>query len=503
MARKKKKAARARNAKGHFVKKTVKRKKAKRAHAAAPAVKRKKSGRKKAKRPAHTKAFRRHKVRAHKRKKKSGGKVTVKRHYSRETPRRTKRRRAAAREVIMVRESPRRRRKKARRRSSAREVLFEAQAPKPKRRRKKAKRSRKGTPVTIRRKVGKKRRATKVFVSGKKRRGAKKVRVKRRRKGHTRIVPVYVSAPRPRKRRKAAKRRSPKRRSHKRRGHRRSAREMILRNPLGMSGYSGGEHPLSNPLSGGEFALAGATMVLGYMAADVLNRFMATSSTADAQTNATMVLGVPSLGRIGAQGAMALVFAGSAHLAKTMPMARAALQGAALGSAAHLIGQLVKTYVIAKLFPTNATVAQLYPDTMNAEAAQTALVAAQTAAPTATHTVTNMFGAGVSGPPKNKQMGVGAPGGKMRPSISPFREVGPYATKGVGDLTVTPVPGGAVVTTSTEQCAPCSSTSMQDAVQQAYNAARDDTPDCGPATNHGFGGPPLFTVKPGAMEIAD
>lgn len=337
-------------------------------------------------------------------------KITVRRHLSREeTPmkRRRRARRSRARETVAA-ERPRRRRRRARARESTALARYTGSVrhvggTKPRKRRRarkstalvkraRARRSprRYGRRVTVSRKVGPRgrRRAVTVRVAGRKKgRYGQKVRVKRRYKGRTRTRTVYVSE---RKR----SRKAPKRR----RSSRRYAMAMY-ENPVGFGGYA-----MENPLSGKEMVLALATGVMGYTAAEVVDRLLATtavgqdapSQAQEALANAGLVQGAPNLMRGAAQAAVAGVPFLAAYWVKN-PMGRAALQGFGLGAAVRLLGQLVRTMLIGRVLKDNTTAQRLYGDTIAADASQTTFQDIQD----------NMVPApaGVAGPPR---LGVGA-----------------------------------------------------------------------------------------------
>jgi hypothetical protein len=131
---------------------------------------------------------------------------------------------------------------------------------------------------------------------------------------------------------------------------------------------------MENPMSGGELLLAAATGTLGFVASDLLDRWLAAkelstggSSLATGQTGLTpgmASLTKPGIMRILAQlGAAAVPFAGAYWVKE--PMGRAALQGAGLGMIFHLGGQLFQHYVIAKWVGGSAPAAGSLAATIN------------------------------------------------------------------------------------------------------------------------------------------
>lgn len=311
---------------------------------------------------------------------------------------------------------------------------------------------------------------------------------------------------------------------------------MAWENPL----YGAGA--MENPLSGGELALGLVTGGLGYVLTDVLDRFMATKK--DDPNNAALILSTPSVGRMAAQaGLTALPFA-AAYFVK-QPMGRAALQGFGLGAGIHLVGQLVRTFVLGKMLKDKDYGKQLYPDVIVAEATTAQIPPASTVP---SGTVTGLpFGVGTT----------------PRGLVTQYREVGPYAGRPVGvgmnlmqsqvkrdtgishtgalvqtGTTNTGAPvytavsnggGGAPVMTATTNsdgapvavygnvptsmptpnyppgdntyvsngagCLPCSAESSRAAAIGAYQAARDEVGGCG---NGMMGAPPVFTTKASA-----
>lgn len=193
------------------------------------------------------------------------------------------------------------------------------------------------------------------------------------------------------------------------------ARELLLGNPIGRFGMS--EYSMSNPLSRGEIFLAAAAGGVGFILADVLDRYAAVkwSTLAPGVTQQQFVEGPPHLIRIGMQLGVAAAGFIPAYFIKN-DAARATFQGAGLGAVIHLAGQLIKSYVIGQALSSNATVQSLYPDTLTANAA----VAAAQGATGATGTIAGFFGLG------------------RRPAAVPYgigyRDVGPRA--GVGQPVV-------------------------------------------------------------------
>ena len=451
-------------------------------------------------------------------KRRSKKRHTVRGHYRKASPKQAAKGRKRVRvpkhmsweEMAMAKKAPRRRRRKARR-AHAREMVV-AEAPKKRRRRRKAKKAaapKRRRRSAKRRAAPRRRRRRSSGASATVRASVRKRRSRRAKPGTIRITLATPKRKTSRRRRRssARRRKTGSRRRKARRSSRRSRSTSLVLPAMGefMSNPLG-EHPLSNPLSGGEMALALVTGALGYAAADVLDRFLATNAatplTGAAASNA--ILGIPSVTRIAAQVGLTAAPMALAYFVH-QPMGRAALQGMALGSGFHLLGQLTKALVFGKALAGNNTVAmQLYPDVVGAEAANASATAA---APTTGST-------GTTGP-----LGLGAPYGR---SALRGRDVGPYATvRGVGDASSSCGGNSATCGCSkccgtppnvklppTGDCTPCGATSMQAAMSSAYGAARDDSPDCGPSSGNGLAGMPNgapghTTARPWRMEIPD
>jgi len=341
-------------------------------------------------------------------------------------------------------------------------------------RRRKRRRAREAGEMVVANPRKKKRRA---------RRGASRASVpaviRRRSGGRSRSMPgvIRIQIAGLKSRRSAGKRRSSaKRRSSKRRGSRKTKRRSGSKRRSGTTrksgwshyppgyprqyrgGYTGAhrqlppaseffENPrwdegeedmgLSNPLSGGELALAFVTGGIGFALTDLLDRYLATSATPPAgMPNAVAVMTAPGLTRILAQaGFAALPFIG-AYFVK-QPMGRAALQGLGLGAGIHLVGQLIKSYVMAKALKDNDTGKRLYGDAIAANML-TAAAAGATGATGATGGATGATG-GVHGLPFGLGApllgigGVSVPYGVGRPPARAYQDVGPRAgVQGVG-----------------------------------------------------------------------
>jgi len=196
---------------------------------------------------------------------------------------------------------------------------------------------------------------------------------------------------------------------------------------------------LENPLSGGELALAFVTGGIGYALTDLLDRYLATSATPPAgMPNAVAVMTAPGLTRILAQaGFTALPFIG-AYFVK-QPMGRAALQGLGLGAGIHLVGQLIKSYVMAKALKSNDTGKRLYGDAIAANMLSAAAAGA-TGATGATGGATGATGGAVHGLPFGLGApllglgGVSVPYGIGRAPARAYNDVGPRAGVGVGQF---------------------------------------------------------------------
>jgi hypothetical protein len=449
MMRARKAKRRARDARGHFIKKKTKR------TAARNPVKRKRAKRSGSKRRGVTRIKRalgrkksngrftrrgKHRVRGYRRKVAGRSRKTlVRAHSSYEAaPKKRKKRRSAKEEVM--KENPRRRRRrsgKARRRHNP---VMENPRKRKHKRRSTRRRARRSTttavmPAIVRRRTRKGGRRTspaavKVVVirglSGGGRRKKRRSTSRRRKSSHGR------------------KRKHAKRRTHRRReGYTSKSHQLAM-----ASTYEGGffENPLGgyaleNPLSGGELALAAGTAAVGYILTDFLDRYLAlkqyspatvpTGAAGYSATAPSAVNTVPGMLRIAAQaGIAAAAFAGAHFVEK--PMGRAALQGAGLGALTHLLGQLFNHYVMAKI-TVSATAGgmiagwqPMYQQEIQADTAATA---------------SGLAGVGF--------LGLGAPAQRprvlQRPNQSiPYREVGPRAV-------AAPPPAGV------GNCAPCMS----------------------------------------------
>ena len=446
-------------------------------------------------------------------------------------PRRRKARRHA-REATEVMEAPKRRRgkrKSAKRSAAARKAARtrkrnKSHGRRPSRRRSKARRARSSTALV---------------------RAAVRKSGRKARPGTIRIV-LATPKKRTTRRRKSS---SPKRRKSRKSSRRRSSRMALppmgefMSNPLG-------EHPLSNPLSGGEFALALVAGTIGFVATDVLDRYIASNGAASSAAAQQAILGVPSIARIGAQvGITAAGMAGAYFVHH--PMARAALQGMALGAGFHLLGQLTNTLIFGNLLSQNAAAQNLWPEVIAAEQANASAASGATgstgstgatgatgATGSASATATASSGAtgstgtttttttGTTGYPG---IGVGAPYGRLPANATrqqaSYRDVGPYASTGVGACTPyqppcvppgsapsNPYGGGYGSGNGASQpgpggnggngCVPCGASSMQAAMGAAVNACQDDN-NATDGRMNGLSGPPRFTVKPGRVEIPD
>jgi hypothetical protein len=328
--------------------------------------------------------------------------------------------------------------------------------------------------------MGKKTRRARVKVSGYKRKGSRKVRLKRRRGLKT----VYVYESRRRRRR------SPKRRRHtaaRRRTHRR--RRSMRENPI----FVADTGALENPLSRGELAAAFVSGTIGYIAAEVLGRYVATYGSDSKVTNISNIVGAPDWKQMAAKGGATVVPLAAAYFVRN-PMGRSILQGAGLGAGINLLGQLVKTFVLAKLLKDNPTAqTKLFPDIIDAEAAQPVGVNGlpvgvgayvPTAVPslrspnriptassgdggavrTAGTTITTPGGVRSSGGGVRTPAPVGVPAGGINVNVSPILPGGIPA--GMPSPVIGPLPGG---------CAPCSAETAHAAMNSAYQAAQRDT----------------------------
>jgi hypothetical protein len=467
---------------GHFIKQTT------RKAARKPASKKRRTSA-----APKRKAARRTVKRSRTRAKRKTAKRTVRRAAPRRVKRKTSRRRAARRstgmgmgESTMKRKHRRRsskrrarestaaapRARKHRRRSHRRAAAYEVMpnpVKKSRRRRRRTGASRAIVPAVVRRKVG----------------------------GHRRSMPgsikIQIMGPMHGRRKTAGKRRSSKKgRKHTRRRSRKYSYPKGMRrhikalhepmlNPIG-------EYALENPLSGGELALAVGTAALGYFVADFLDRYMAVKGQANQVDANTAITAAPSLGRMGAQAALAaLPFFGQRFVHQ--PMAKAALQGAGLGVGIHLVGQLFKSWVIGKFMATNATMQTYFPDTIGAQA-----IVEQRA--TANNPVPGTMAGGLGAPPSHQypRTVYGLPA--QRPN---FNDPGPRAQTGVGVAPLTSyVPGtraanpvnqgggnnlpfpyvppqgngnGGPPLGGSNGCAPCSAQTPGAALQSSYSAA--------------------------------
>jgi hypothetical protein len=430
MMRARKAKRRARDARGHFIKKKrtaarnpVKRKRAKRAGSKRVAKRRGVTRIKRAlgRKRSNGRFTRRgkHRVRGYRRKVAGRSKKTlVRAHSSYEAaPKKRKRRRSAAKEEVM-KENPRRRRRrrsgKARRRHNP--VMENPRKRKHKRRSPRRRARRRSTttavmPAVVRRRTRK----------GGRRTSPAAVKV---------VVIRGLSGGRRKKRRSSSKRRRgahKRKHAHKRRSHRRgytpASHQLVAASEAGFFENPLGGYALENPLSGGELALAAGTAAVGYILTDFLDRYLANAQYAPATLPAgatafsTAAGGqisntVPGMTRIFAQaGIAAAAFAGAHFVEK--PMGRAALQGAGLGALTHLLGQLFNHYVMA-----NFVVSSSAPTTWQA------LYAAEIQSDTAaTNSNLNTLGGflGLGAPPARPRV-------LQRPNASiPYREVGPRA----------------------------------------------------------------------------
>ena len=207
----------------------------------------------------------------------------------RRKPRRKARRHA--REMIVAETPKRKRRRKARR--TAREAIVSNPVKKKKKARKP------GRKPAKRRKAAKRRRSSTALVRG----------VRRTARGGARPINVRISMTPAKKvspRRKARKATHSKKRKSGRKGKRRSSARRLppmgefMANPLT---FGMGEHPLSNPLSGGEMALALVTGAAGYVLTDVLDRFLATNAATPLTGTSAIaaIQSTPNVTRIAAQ----------------------------------------------------------------------------------------------------------------------------------------------------------------------------------------------------------
>lgn len=134
------------------------------------------------------------------------------------------------------------------------------------------------------------------------------------------------------------------------------------------------QYTMENPLGGGELVVSAIFGGLGYVAGDMLDRYLATragnASTTSASgatvtttpgaagsgtlSNAAAIASAPGMMRILAQAGLAAAFTAPAHWVRS-PMGRAALQGAGLGVGVRLAGQLIEYYVIQKFFGADSS----------------------------------------------------------------------------------------------------------------------------------------------------
>ncbi len=345
-------------------------------------------------------------------------------------------------------------RARRRRRASARETVAN---PRKKRRAARRGASRASVPAVIRRRSRGRTRAMpgviRIQIAGLSKRSSKRRGASKRRSSS--------------KRRSAGKRHAGKRRSHSRAKKRRSG--TVRRTPLshrlppaseffanpryGMMPYGqeSNEYALENPLSGGELALAFVTGGIGFAVTDLLDRYIATAATPAAGTvpNIVAIDAAPGITRILAQaGLTALPFIGAYFVKK--PMGRAALQGFGLGAGIHLVGQLIKSYVMAKALANNATGQRLYAEAIAANEAQAAGATGYTGATGAAALAAYQAlapAAGVSGLP----FGLGATMGPQRHVVPQhmrrYMNVGPTAgVRGVGAAVAALAPSTAVLT---------------------------------------------------------
>src|SRR5271166_2275583 len=321
------------------------------------------------------KGRRRHTVRGHyrkpirRRKATRSGKrrVHVKRHLSWEEEAKNARRRG---------------KRRAKRRHTARETIAANPRRKKSRRRSRGV-SRATVPAVVRRRVGGRTRAMPaaihIHMGTVKRRSGGKARRRSGKRGSRRGTTRKAGRKSTRRSGKRGTRRGTRRTPL---SHRLPPASEFFENPRygmvpygqnGMHGMHGDEeYALENPLSGGELALAFVTGGIGFAVTDLLDRYLATSATPPANLpNIAAIDSAPGITRILAQAGMtALPFIG-AYFVK-QPMGRAALQGFGLGAGIHLVGQLIKSYVMAKALANNATGQRLYAEAIAANEAQAA-----------------------------------------------------------------------------------------------------------------------------------
>lgn len=303
---------------------------------------------------------------------------------------------------------------------------------------------------------------------------------------------------------RSRKRRSTKRRSYRkpssrktkhRKGKRRSSRRSsstamipmssLMENPLG--GYA-----LENPLSGGEMALAFVTAGLGFLAGDMLDRYLATRAgvaatggpgTGGTLDNASAILAPPGIWRVLAQGVAAglpIVAAGFVH----QPMGRAALQGMGLGIGAGLVKTLIEDYLLVKILGTsNGTTtafgARYFPSEVAAAASAAALP------PSTTTTTTTTTGtAGFRGLGRSLPYGI-------RPNVRGLGDCNDCTPVTTGTPPALPTPYPVQQNPSVQmygsECLPCSNETSAAALASAYQAAREEV-GCSLCGGSGGGG---------------
>lgn len=226
--------------------------------------------------------------------------------------------------------------------------------------------------------------------------------------------------------------------------------------------YEASDYVLANPLSGGELVLVGITGALGYGISDFIGRYMATAPVSGAansipsgQTvpNDVAVTAMPGWKSMASQAGVAAVpLIASAFLDN--PWARASFQGFGLGAGFALVGWLMRS-ALSNLLASSPLGQQCYLAEIEANAALNA-AGGSTSSGTGTSTTTpattpSATSAGTSGLPR----GVGRP-----PFVRP-----PQVNAGLGAVISPPASAG-------PPCAPCSTTSVQDGYQAAFEAAR-------------------------------
>jgi len=207
-------------------------------------------------------------------------------------------------------------------------------------------------------------------------------------------------------------------------------------------------------MKGGELALAFIAGGLGFVAADFVDRYLATydpSSTAAAPTdrftggtngtlaNTLNIASPPSLLRIGAGIGMTAAPALGQYLVKNS-MGKAALQGMMLGAGINLFKLLWNAYVMGNLLKPAATDATTMKASLGARLYPAEVVAAQNLA---TSPVPYTAPTGLNAPPG--QRGLPAPQQRVpqqrfAPRPTGVGDPGPFATarQGVGDATPQP-----------------------------------------------------------------